>query len=104
MRMILYFLMMAAAASTLFAGTAGILEGNVVDKDTHDPLIGASVQIIGTTQGAATDLEGHFLISNVEAGSYDLRVTNVGYQTVVYKDVVVRPDLRTKVSIEMVQT
>ena len=51
--------------SDVVAGTAGIIEGKVVDKDSHEPLVGVSVSIIGTTMGAATNFEGYFLINNV---------------------------------------
>jgi outer membrane receptor for ferrienterochelin and colicin len=91
-------------AFRLVAGTNGIIEGRIVDKESHEPLIGASVTIVGTTLGAATDLDGYFQITNVEAGTYDLRITNIGYQPVLYKKVVVRPDLRTKVTIELSQS
>lgn len=87
-----------------FAGTTGIIEGKVLDKATHEPLIGVTVLIVGTTQGAATNIDGEFLINNVEAGSYDVRFTNIGYQTQLSKGVVVRPDLRTKLSVELLQT
>ncbi|MBI4548626.1 MAG: TonB-dependent receptor [Ignavibacteriae bacterium] len=85
----------------LFAGTSGILEGRVVDKETKEPLIGVSVVIVGTAQGAATNSDGYFQVNNLEAGTYDVRFSNIGYQTLVYKKVVIRSDLRTKISIEL---
>lgn len=94
--------LIVAAASLLFAGTTGILEGTVVDRDSREPLVGVSVSIAGTGLGAATDAEGNFQVSNVEAGTYDVRITNIGYQPVVYKGVTIRPDLRTRIRIEMV--
>lgn len=96
--------LLVAAASLLFAGTTGILEGTVVDRDSREPLVGVSVSIAGTGLGAATDAEGNFQVSNVEAGTYDVRITNIGYQPVVYKGVTIRPDLRTRIRIEMVQS
>lgn len=103
MRLVLtYCILQSLFLSSLFAGTSGIIEGKVTDRETKEPLVGVSVSIVGTTIGAATDLEGYFQISNVEAGTYELRFSNVGYQPILYKNVVVRPDLRTKVSIELV--
>ena len=96
--------LLLATASLLFAGTTGILEGTVVDRDTRETLIGVSVSIVGTGLGAATDAEGRFQVNNVESGTYDVRITNIGYQPVVYREVVIRPDLRTKITIEMVQS
>ncbi|HLF15737.1 MAG TPA: TonB-dependent receptor [Bacteroidota bacterium] len=96
--------MLLATASLLFAGTTGILEGTIVDRDSRETLIGVTVSIVGTTLGAATDAEGFFQINNIESGTYDVRITNIGYQPVLYKGVMIRPDLRTRISIEMVQS
>ena len=56
---------------------------------------------MGSSQGAATDLNGNFQISNLEAGTYDVRLSIIGYQPMVYKGVVIRSDLRTRISIEL---
>ncbi len=96
--------LLLVTASLLFAGTTGILEGTVVDRDSKETLVGVTVSIVGTGLGAATDPEGRFQVNNVESGTYDVRITNIGYQPVVYKGVVIRPDLRTKLSVEMVQS
>ncbi len=93
-----------AAVLRVTAGTTGILEGKIADKDNKEPLIGVSVAIVGTSMGAATDERGYFQVQNVPAGTYDVRFSNVGYQTMLYHGVVIHPDLRTKLSIELVQT
>lgn len=98
------FLFCLLLTSVLLAGTGGILEGKVADKETHEPLVGATVQILGTTQGAATNIEGYFLVNNIEAGTYDVRITQIGYQPMVYRKMTIRPDLRTKISIELQAT
>ncbi|MBI3193083.1 MAG: TonB-dependent receptor [Ignavibacteriae bacterium] len=89
---------------TLLAGTKGILEGKIVDKDTDDPLIGVSVLIVGTSIGAATDIDGKFMISNLDAGMYDVRFTSVGFQTTIMHNVVIRPDLRTTLNVSLSQS
>ncbi len=96
--------LLLATASLLFAGTTGILEGTVMDRDTRETLVGVTVSIVGTGLGAATDAEGYFQINNIESGTYDVRITNIGYQPVLYKGVTIRPDLRTRIRIEMVQS
>jgi outer membrane receptor for ferrienterochelin and colicin len=102
LRWILVAVLVGAAFSVVWGGTTGIIEGKVVDKETKESLIGVTVVIVGSTQGAATDLNGAFQIGNVEAGTYDVRFSIVGYQPLVYKKVTVRPDLRTKITIELV--
>ncbi len=94
-------LLVAARAA---AGTAGILEGKVVDKESKDPLVGVSVLVVGTAQGAATDAEGRFQINNLEAGTYDVRFSAIGYQPLIYRKVTISPDIRTRISIELLQS
>lgn len=36
------------------------VKGVIIDKATGEPLIGATVQIEGTTTGAVTDIDGRF--------------------------------------------
>ncbi|MFQ5799820.1 MAG: carboxypeptidase-like regulatory domain-containing protein, partial [Bacteroidota bacterium] len=85
-------------------GVTGILEGRVQEKDTKQPLVGANVLIVGTELGAATDLEGYFQIPNLRAGTHKVRVTMVGYKTLMLERVLIYPDLRTKLSIDLEST
>ncbi len=104
MRLVLFVCLFLALAAQTYAGTVGILEGRVVDKDNKEPLVGVSVTIVGTSQGSSTDNNGYFQINNLPAGNYDIRFSNIGYQTLLYRGVVIHADLRTKISIELVQT
>ncbi len=56
--------------------------GTVVDEK-GEPIIGASIQEIGTNRGAVTDLNGKFSIT-VKPGA-QLQVTYLGYKTVTTK-------------------
>lgn len=58
-----------------------IITGSVVDSTSKDPLIGASVHLLGTAFGSAVDIEGNYKIIKVPAGSYVIRVSYVGYKT-----------------------
>lgn len=59
---------------TVFAQSAGKISGTVTDVQTKEPLISANVMILGTSLGAATDVEGNFYILNVPAGKYKFRL------------------------------
>ncbi len=65
--------------STVMAQTLSIT-GKVIDKNSQEPVIGASVLIEGTTNGTITDLDGKFALSNVPAKG-NLMVSFVGYVT-----------------------
>jgi outer membrane receptor protein involved in Fe transport len=65
----------------LFAqGNTGKIKGMVMDASSGEPLPGANVLIKGTSLGAATNLEGEYVIYNVPPGRYTLRITYIGYQ------------------------
>jgi outer membrane receptor protein involved in Fe transport len=92
-------------AETLQAGNKGILEGTVKDVESGEPLFGVNVIIAGTQMGAATDTKGFFRINNVPAGTYTVRFRMMGYREVVFEDVNIRPNLRTRLrNVEMEQT
>lgn len=59
----------------------GKIQGVVTDSTSHSALIGANVLIVGTSLGAATDVNGEFSILNVPLGKYVLRVSYIGYKT-----------------------
>lgn len=56
----------------------GTVKGKVVDA-SGEPVIGASVQVKGTTNGTITGLDGDFTLSNVSKGT--LVVSYIGYKT-----------------------
>lgn len=56
------------------------VRGVVRDRVTSDPLPSANVTIVGTSLGAATDMQGEYVIRNVPPGSYTLRASYLGYE------------------------
>ncbi|MDZ7294052.1 MAG: TonB-dependent receptor [candidate division KSB1 bacterium] len=87
--------MLLAAYGLVFAGTTGKIAGVVTDAETGQPLPAVNVVIEGTTMGAATALDGHYVILNVPPGVYTLRASMMGYATVTVTDVRVKIDLTT---------
>ena len=56
------------------------ISGKVIDKNSQEPVIGASVLIEGTSNGTITDLDGNFMLSNVPSKG-NLVVSYIGYAT-----------------------
>jgi outer membrane receptor for ferrienterochelin and colicin len=101
----LSFLIAAACTHILvYAGTTGILEGTIRDKRTGEPLPGVNVFLPQVKAGTSTDADGLFTIQNLRAGAYDVRFTIVGYGTKLLRDVIINPDLRTRVKITLEAT
>ena len=88
----------------VFAGTTGKIVGIITDSEYGDPLIGVNVIIEGTTLGAATDMDGYYVILNVPPGRYHLKAIMMGYGAVIFTDVRVNIDLTTSQDIKMTPT
>lgn len=71
-------------------GKSGSLKGVVLDAETKSPIIGATVMIVGTDLGAATDDEGRFRIKNLPIGDCAVKVSSVGYEPFTATDVIIR--------------
>ncbi|WP_172665835.1 TonB-dependent receptor [Flammeovirga sp. OC4] len=57
-----------------------IIEGQVIDSDTKEPLIGASVYIKNSTKGVVTDFNGNFRLK-VQSTTTTLVCSYISYQT-----------------------
>lgn len=90
---LLFFL----AFSVYTYSQTGTIKGKILDAKTNEPLIGASVLVEGTTNGAAADLDGNYIIHNVAAGTYTLVASYVAYQSDTKTGVVVERNKETEV-------
>lgn len=85
----LIFMLVLIPVLTLADVQKGVLTGKVVDKITKEPLPGVNVVVVGTTFGAATNINGIFEIRGLEVGTYQVRVSAIGFNTIVRTDVIV---------------
>ena len=85
----------------LFAGVTGKLVGEVTDKNTGEPLIGANILLQGTNLGAATDEDGQFIIINIPPGIYTVKVSYISYETVLVENVKIIVDQTTQLPVEL---
>ncbi|MBO6621551.1 MAG: TonB-dependent receptor [Balneola sp.] len=75
---------------------SGKITGKILDAETGEPLIGATVGIKGSTKGAVADIDGNYLMLNVAPGTYTLEARYIGYATLAVQEVIVRTDLTTE--------
>jgi hypothetical protein len=79
---ILFFLLLLFAAETISAQNT--ISGTVTDEATGKPLARANIFISNTQKGTASAANGEFLLADVPAGNYDLIISMIGYETIVY--------------------
>lgn len=82
----------------------GSIEGTIVDKTTHQPLIGANITLPGTSLGAAADDQGHFAILNVPIGQHALKATMMGYETGLNSNILVSTSRVTQIDFALAST
>ncbi len=88
---ILLLLMTASA----FSATTGKITGVITDADNQQPLVGVTVAVQGTSMGAITDIDGRYIILNVPVGTYTVKISAIGYQSVEVSQINVHADLAT---------
>lgn len=98
-RVILLMVLLALGSSR--AGTTGKIVGQVVDASSGDPLPGVNILVENTVFGAATDMDGSYLIIGIPPGKYSLRAVFIGYADVVISDVQVNADKTTRIDFKM---
>jgi TonB-linked SusC/RagA family outer membrane protein len=77
------FLCMTLLAISLGISAQTAIKGKVLDgSSNNEPMIGASVQVPGTTVGALTDVDGNFSFTLPEGKSV-IQISMVGYKTQV---------------------
>ncbi|MDE6163381.1 MAG: carboxypeptidase-like regulatory domain-containing protein, partial [Bacteroides sp.] len=57
--------------------------GTVVDEN-GDPVIGASVLVVGMKSGTSTDINGQLVLKGVKNGA-TLQISYIGYETITVK-------------------
>jgi protocatechuate 3,4-dioxygenase beta subunit len=88
------------APTPLRPSSAGRIIGSVTD-DRGNPVIGMTVELVGTTRRALTDNEGLFEFFGLATQTYALQVRGMGYQQKVINDVKIIPGFTTQVSFQL---
>lgn len=96
-------LLILFACSFTFSQT-GRISGKVIDQQTGEPLIGANIIIVGTSLGAASDVNGEYLITSISAGEYSVKASYIGYQDATVNKLLVNSGLTTRFNFELQST
>lgn len=74
--------------SASLSAQTGKISGKVLEE-SGQTIIGATVLIKGTTKGAATDIDGYYII-NAEPGTYDIQISSISFETKLFTGVEVK--------------
>ena len=92
-----FFFILLLVLSTMTA-MAGNIKGTVLDKQTKEPLTGATIQITGTALGVVADIDGNYTL-NVNDGTYTITVRYIGYKDILLNSIKVKAE--TLLNFEM---
>ena len=82
-------------------GMSGKISGRVVELDSGQPMVGATIYIEEAGIGAVAAQDGSYTIINVPPGLYTVRASMVGFGTVRKAEVRVSIDRTTRVDFEL---
>jgi outer membrane receptor protein involved in Fe transport len=97
----LFFSILIIGSTALFGQSTGKIMGKVVDQLTGEGIPFANVFIEGTSKGAASDIEGNYVILNVSPDVYTVTASYIGYQKVTRTEVRVNVGFTTSIEFEL---
>ena len=77
---------------TFILAQNGIIKGRVFDKINNEPIPFANIYIDEIQKGISSDIEGNFIIKDIEAGVYNVTFSFIGYQTYTASEIIVSPN------------
>jgi hypothetical protein len=79
----------------------GKIKGQVLDRETKEPLPGVHVEIVNTQQGTIADKLGNFMFNDIVVGNYSILFSLPGFDKLLITDVIVRSKRITTVQAEL---
>ena len=100
---LLSVVLVALGAASADAQETGTITGQVLDRTSNNPLVGAQVSVVGTSRGALANQDGRFIIQDIPAGQQEIRATLIGYSTRTV-EVVVPPGGTVNQNIQLTES
>jgi hypothetical protein len=77
------------------------ISGKVIDNKTGESLVGVAVSIEGTDTKAYTNLDGSFVINNLDPGSYNLILSLISYKNSLVENLKVNPSEKEVIDVKL---
>ena len=83
--------------STVVSVHADDISGIVTDEKTNEPLIGATIEVAGTSFKTVSDADGKFLLTGLKHGKYNITIKYIAYQSCTLTGVEAQKDASSNV-------
>ena len=80
MKKALFFVLLISSLASQESLGGSTISGYVLDSESGEGLPGANVILSGTLMGTATNFDGYFVITEVPSGSYELKISFMGFE------------------------
>lgn len=79
------------------------VRGTVIDADSRLPLVGAQVILLDSSplKGTSSDVDGRFRLENIPVGRISLRLSYIGYETVIIPNLIVNSGKEVILNLEI---
>lgn len=79
------------AFATIASAQTQVVKGQIIDKQSEMPLIGAAIELVDETAsiGSVSDVDGYFRLEGIPIGRHAFRISYLGYNTITLPNVVV---------------
>ncbi len=87
----------------------GVLKGNIIDKDTKESIIGATIQLLNDlSKGTASDIEGNYVLV-LDTGNYKILCSYLGLQSdtfsvMIKENIISQKNIQLKSNAKMLET
>jgi Ca-activated chloride channel homolog len=103
--LLLFVAQLGFASAGSNSTNSACVTGTVVDATTKKPLADVTVVAVNGSnkvETVTTNAQGQFKIATLAQGTYTLKLTKEDYKNTDKKEVVIKPEQTTKLTIEMI--
>lgn len=80
---------------------SGIIKGRVYEAINNEPIMFANLIIEGSSTGITSDIDGNYAITGLEPGTYNLKISYLGYNDVIKYEIEVTNSKPAVVDVAM---
>ena len=84
-------------------GYHSVVKGRIIDKDSHQPLYGVNISVIGSIppRSTITAIDGYWMLKDVSTGRITLKITYIGYEDQIVNELLIGTGKETFISTEL---